>query len=101
MNEDKELEADESMYVIPLKGKEIPNDGKVRLMLDFGSVSDAEKYVAELDLLGSAAIFMEDALTENSVAEERKFILRRVGDMPEEFQLHKVTVTIDAVGGKK
>tara|TARA_R110000765_G_scaffold365512_1_gene455662 strand:- start:499 stop:846 length:348 start_codon:yes stop_codon:yes gene_type:complete len=85
-------------YTVPLKGKEIINDGKVRIMIDFPSIAAAADFAAHTGL--DSALFMEDGLTESSVAEDRKFILRHTGDMPEEFQLHKISVTSRAVGGK-
>lgn len=85
-------------YTVPLKGKEIINDGKVRIMIDFPSIAAAADFTAHTGL--DAALFMEDGLTESSVAEDRKFILRHTGDMPKEFQLRKISVTSHAVGGK-
>jgi len=98
---DWEGEPANSSYKIPLTNKEIENQGKCRLMVDFASIQAAETFISENFQNGNAAMFMVDAITQDQVPADRTFIVRRPGGMPRDFQLHKITVTVERVGGSK
>lgn len=94
--EDKKTEP---TYRIPVFKKELENNGKCRLLVDFKSIEDAENFVSKSFLRGEATMFAVDSLVENAVRVDRTFVLRRPGGMPSEFQLQKVTVTVEPLGG--
>jgi len=98
---DWEGEPANSSYKIPLTNREIENQGKCRLMVDFASIQAAETFISENFQNGNAAMFMVDAITQDQVPADRTFIVRRPGGMPRDFQLHKITVTVERVGGNK
>ena len=92
-------ESAKSSYKIPLTNKSIEDQGRCRLLVEFPSIQAAEEFVSANFQNGNAAMFMVDAITQDQVPADRTFIVRKPGGMPRDFQLHKVTVTIERVGG--
>jgi len=86
-------------YQIPLSGKPIADVGKCRVVLDFGSLTDAESVVEYFGRHQHTAMFMMDSIASASVPAERTFIVRRDKDMPKDLRLHKITVNVEPVGG--
>ena len=96
----KDETTEDVAYQVPLTGKPIEDVGKCRVVFDFASLSDAVEMVD--DYFGhqaSTSLFMMDSIASEDVPVERTFIVRRNGDMPKDFRLHKITVNVAPVGG--
>ncbi len=91
----------EQTYIVPVFKRQLENNGKCRLLVDFKSIEDAENFVSKSFSKGEATMFAGDTIRADSfVREDRTFVLRMPGSMPSEFQLRKITLTVESIGGE-